>query len=240
MFASEIKEAEAASFASGPSLNTLVDNMSESDGVSYIYYNLGGAANNINNCGYITPKQKFMGLREPHKYGYKFDGWYLDEHFSKKADVLTYEKANGYVVYAKWVRTINNEYSVEHYNYRSNKKAHTLALKDCDYDFIDEIDIPGMPETKENDFLNNYIFSEAQCPQGICITDEYVLITSYSDDKGSLGELMVFDREDGEYLVTLGMDANSHLGGIALTGKMYGCAIPTTQLWSVSRMILSL
>ena len=109
MFASEIKEAEAASFASGPSLNTLVDNMSESDGVSYIYYNLGGAANNINNYGYITPKQKFMGLREPHNYGYKFDGWYLDEHFSKKADVLTYEKANGYVVYAKWVRTINNE-----------------------------------------------------------------------------------------------------------------------------------
>ena len=219
MFASEIKEAEAASFTSGPSLNTLVDNMSESDGVSYIYYNLGGAANNINNYGYITPKQKFMGLREPHKYGYKFDGWYLDEHFSKKADVLTYEKANGYVVYAKWVRTINNEYSVEHYNYRSNKKAHTLALNDCDYDFIDEIDIPGMPETKENDFLNNYIFSEAQCPQGICITDEYVLITSYSDDKGSLGELMVFDREDGEYLVTLGMDANSHLGGIAFDGE---------------------
>ena len=51
VFASEIKEAEAASFASGPSLNTLVDNMSESDGVSYIYYNLGGAANNINNYG---------------------------------------------------------------------------------------------------------------------------------------------------------------------------------------------
>ena len=83
MFASEIKEAEAASFASGPSLNTLVDNMSESDGVSYIYYNQGGAANNINNYGYITPKQKFMGLRVPLKYGYKFDGWFLDEHFSK-------------------------------------------------------------------------------------------------------------------------------------------------------------
>ena len=47
--------------------------------------------------------------------------------------------------------------------------------------------------THLNDFLNNYIFSEAQCPQGICITDEYVLITSYSDDKGSLGELMVFE-----------------------------------------------
>ena len=155
MFASEIKEAEAASFASGPSLNTLVDNMSESDGVSYIYYNLGGAANNINNCGYITPKQKFMGLREPHKYGYKFDGWYLDEHFSKKADVLTYEKANGYVVYAKWVRTINNEYSVEHYNYRSNKKAHTLALKDCDYDFIDESHLGGIAFDGENVWVCN-------------------------------------------------------------------------------------
>lgn len=46
-----------------------------------------------------------------------------------------------------------------------------------------------------------------------------MLITSYSDDKGSLGELMVFDREDGEYLVTLGMDANSHLGGIAFDGE---------------------
>ena len=241
VFASEIKEAETASFASGPSLNTLVDNMSESDGVSYIYYNLGGAANNINNYGYITPKQKFMGLREPHKYGYKFDGWYLDEHFSKKADVLTYEKANGYVVYAKWVRTINNEYSVEHYNYRSNKKAHTLALNDCDYDFIDEIDIPGMPETKENDFLNNYIFSEAQCPQGICITDEYVLITSYSDDKGSLGELMVFDREDGEYLVTLGMDANSHLGGIAFDGEnVWVCNSYDTTVERISYDFLSL
>lgn len=30
---------------------------------------------------------------------------------------------------------------------------------------------------------------------------------------------MVFDREDGEYLVTLGMDANSHLGGIAFDGE---------------------
>ena len=117
------------------------------------------------------------------------------------------------------------------------KNAHTLALKDCDYDFIDEIDIPGMPETKENDFLNNYIFSEAQCPQGICITDEYVLITSYSDDKGSLGELMVFDREDGEYLVNTWHGCKQSPGEeLPLTGKMYGCAIPTTQLWSASRM----
>ena len=105
VFASEIKEAEAASFASGPSLNTLVDNMSESDGVSYIYYNLGGAANNINNCGYITPKQKFMGLREPHKYGYKFDGWYLDADLKEKADP-TLSLTEDQTVYAKWKGTL--------------------------------------------------------------------------------------------------------------------------------------
>ena len=50
VFASEIKEAEAASFASGPSLNTLVDNMSESDGVSYINNNQDSNPNNIKNC----------------------------------------------------------------------------------------------------------------------------------------------------------------------------------------------
>ncbi|MFQ6822633.1 MAG: hypothetical protein ACLRTZ_04265 [Agathobacter sp.] len=33
-----------------------------------------------------------------------------------------------------------------------------------------------------------------------------------------MGELMVLDRETGEYMVTLGMDENSHLGGIAFDG----------------------
>lgn len=219
VFASEIKEADPASFASGPSIQTFYDQMSKKDGVSYIYYNLGGAANNVYNRSYISPEQKYIGLREPHKFGYKFDGWYLDKYYDTKADVLTYEKGKGYVVYAKWVRKVNNEYSVEHYSYRSGEKSDTLRLKDCDYGFIDEINIPGMPETKESDFLNNYIFSEAQCPQGICITSDYVLISSYSDDDGSLGELMVFDRKDGEYLVTLGMDSKSHLGGIAFDGE---------------------
>lgn len=215
----ELKGADGASFSSGFSIQSFFDEMSESDGVSYVYYDLGGASNNVNNYGYITPQQKYMGLREPHKFGYKFDGWYLDKHFTQKADVLTYEQGRGYVVYAKWVRTINNEYSVEHYSYRSTKHSDTVLLKDCDYDFIDEINIPGMPETKESDFINNYIFSESQCPQGICITPDYVLVTSYSNDEGALGELMVFDRKDGEYLVTLGMDAKSHLGGIAYDGE---------------------
>ena len=34
--------------------------------------------------------------------------------------------------------------------------------------------------------------------------------TSYASHENCLGELLVFDKETGELLVTLGMDANSH------------------------------
>lgn len=116
--------------------------------------------------------------------------------------------------------TIDNYYNVEHYPYVSDQHHdnETLLLKDCDYSFCEQIVIPGMPDTKETDFLNQYIFSESQCPQGICFTEEYVLITSYSEEEDCKGELMVIDRESGEYLVTLGMDEKSHLGGIAFDG----------------------
>lgn len=234
-YASELEEADSASFSSDLAIQKIYDHMSEDDGVTYIYYDLGGASNNINNVSYITSQQKYAGLREPYKFGYKFDGWYLDKHYSKKADIIYYTKNKGCVVYAKWIRTINNEYSVKHYEYTAKKDSGTIFLKDCDYDFIDEINIPGMPETKEQDFLNNYIFSESQCPQGICITDDYVLITSYSDTKNTLGELMVFDRKSGDYLVTLGMDSNSHLGGIAFDGQnVWVCNSYTNTLERIS------
>lgn len=116
---------------------------------------------------------------------------------------------------------IDNYASVKNYPYRSLDSKidrRTVLLKDLDFSFYEQIDIPGMPDTKEEDFLNQYIFSRAQCPQGICFTDEFVLITSYSSEDDCMGELIVMDRESGAYLVTLGMDANSHLGGIAFDG----------------------
>lgn len=116
---------------------------------------------------------------------------------------------------------IDNEYNVENYTYSTDHlvELNTIPLKDCTYGFCEDIDIPGMPKTREDDFLNHYIFSESQCPQGICFTDEFVLISSYSEEEECMGELMVFDRETGDYLVTMGMDAKSHLGGIAFDGK---------------------
>lgn len=116
---------------------------------------------------------------------------------------------------------VDNYASVMNYRYHSSDSKidrRTVRLKDLDFSFCDTIDIPGMPDTKEEDFLNQYIFSKAQCPQGVCFTDEFVLITSYSSEDDCMGELMVMDRESGAYLVTLGMDENSHLGGIAYDG----------------------
>lgn len=115
---------------------------------------------------------------------------------------------------------VDNVASVMDYDYHSDSSigGRTVLLKDLDFDFLDSINIPGMPDTREDDFLNRYIFSEAQCPQGICMTDEFVLITSYSSEDGCMGELMVFDRGSGSYLLTLGMDEDSHLGGVACDG----------------------
>jgi hypothetical protein len=64
---------------------------------------------------------------------------------------------------------------------------------------------------------NNY--RTAQCPQGIAITDDFVMITSYSVNKECLGQFTVFDRISGEYLITLEMDKHSHLGGIVCDGE---------------------
>lgn len=112
---------------------------------------------------------------------------------------------------------IDNIANVMNYPYQSTDRS-TVLLKDLDFSFQEEIDIPGMPQTRADDYLNRYIFSEAQCPQGICFTDEFVLITSYSSEDDCMGELMVMDKESGKYLVTLGMDEKSHLGGIAFDG----------------------
>lgn len=116
---------------------------------------------------------------------------------------------------------IDNVANVENYTYRTDvlSEMNTIALKELEYSFCDDIAIPGMPLTRKIDYLKNYIFSESQCPQGLCFTDDFVLITSYSEEDTCMGELMVFDKGTGEYLVTLGMDEKSHLGGIAFDGE---------------------
>jgi hypothetical protein len=105
------------------------------------------------------------------------------------------------------------------YVYRSTEGRKTKLLKNHDFSFWDAVEIPGMPSSKLDDLETKKIFSSSQCPQGICMTDEFLLLTSYSEGDEELGELFVFDRESGSYLVTLGMNPKSHLGGVTFDGQ---------------------
>lgn len=80
----------------------------------------------------------------------------------------------------------------------------------------------GMPSTREKDYVNNYINTADMCMQGLCFTPDYVIMTAYTEDKNEPGALMVFDRETGDYLVTLGMKKDSLLAASLLTEKIYG------------------
>jgi hypothetical protein len=138
-------------------------------------------------------------------------------------------------VYSKRSGTIDNIESVTSYIYRSTESKTTKLLKNHAYSFWDEVEIPGMPSSRMNDLETKKIFSSSQCPQGICLTDDFLLLTSYSEGADDLGELFVFDRESGSYLVTLGMNPKSHLGGVAFDGEnVWVCNSSTETIERIS------
>lgn len=94
---------------------------------------------------------------------------------------------------------IDNSYNVKNYPYNTS----FTPLNELNYSFLDSVEILDL----------NLV------PQGLCITDEYYLITAYRDKLKELGELLVFDRATGTYLLSLGLDSYSHLGGIAYDGE---------------------
>ena len=83
-------------------------------------------------------------------------------------------------------------------NYKNAKKY----LKNTNFYFLEHMDI----------------VEEEQYPQGICLTDEFLIVSSYAGKHGELGKLKIFDKKSGEYLLTLEMDEKSHLGGVAYDG----------------------
>ena len=98
---------------------------------------------------------------------------------------------------------INNITNISHY------------LKGKSYSFLDKVQI----------------IQEDEYPQGLCFTDEYLLLSSYSDVKGELSKIRIFDRVSGEFLISLGVDDKSHLGGIAYDG---------TYIWMCNSSKMSL
>lgn len=187
----------------------------------HLVYALNGGINSNYNPDTLTGEELPVTLDVPVREGYNFAGWYTDSSYNHKITEINSENAQNMVLFAKWTKAIDNHYNVEMYSYQSASviNRNHKELKDCNYGFLDDVIIPGMPSTREKDYLDNVISSEAQCMQGLCFTPEFILMTSYAEESDNLGSLMVFDRESGEYLVTLGMKEESHLGGIAYDGE---------------------
>lgn len=203
--------------------NSIIDPfLGESDATSiHLVYALNGGINSNYNPEVISRTELPFTLDVPVRAGYNFAGWYTDSNYTNKITEINEYNAANMVLFAKWTKSIDNYYNVEMYSYQSASSIsrNHRELKDCSYDFLDNVEIPGMPSTREQDYLDNVIASDAQCMQGLCFTPEFILMTSYSEGDEELGSLMVFDRESGEYLVTIGMREDSHLGGIAYDGE---------------------
>ena len=133
------------------------------------------------------------------------------------------ELSSGYSVVRSYMAKIDNYANVLNYKYESkesNKLGETLThLKNVKFSFLDNVDLAASPKTLQRVTDTEVALSEEKYPQGLCMTEEFVFVTSYTEQKEAFGECMVFDRVTGEHLVTLGMDKNSHLGGIAYDGK---------------------
>ncbi len=185
----------------------------------HLAYALNGGTGNKN--PFIIAKEDLpYTLSIPEREGYNFAGWYTDRACTDKITRIDQSIAKNMVLFAKWTKEIDNYYNVEMYTYRSGaiEGRNHKELRDCQYDFLDDLVIPGMPSTRERDYLDAMISSDAQCMQGLCFTPDYILMTAYAEEAQSSGSLMVFDRSSGEYLVTLRMREDSHLGGIAFDG----------------------
>lgn len=191
-------------------------------GAFAVQYWLNGGKNAKGNPLEYSQEDLPIVLDIPTKEGYNFAGWYTDSGFSKKIGRIDEGEARNHKLYAKWTKCIDSSQNLQTYSYHigATQDATTKKAKNCSYGFLENVKIPGMPSTREEDRKDNRIADTSQCPQGICFANEYLLISSYSGGADrTLGCIHVFDRESGEYLATLGMKERSHLGGLAFDGE---------------------
>lgn len=224
--------------------NFAVQSYAHQDEASYqITYHLGGGKNSRINRNVLYESELPYTLEVPAKEGYNFAGWYTDKNYRHKITRITKKNKKDITLYAKWTEPIDNYMNVEMYSYHTNNLLYLnqKELRQCSYNFVDDIEIPGMPSTRERDYIDNYINSSSLCMQGLCFTPDYILMTAYSEEKNVPGALMVFDRQSGEYLVTLGMNKESHLGGIAFDGEnLWVCHSNSTTLERISYQYIQL
>ena len=153
-----------------------------------INYKLGRGDNSLLNYKKIKRSQCPYELKPATCNNYKFEGWYSDLDFTHKVDIINKEMPDNMTLYAKWTFEIDNEKNIQNFPYKSSifDDSSKEWLKYCDYSLL-PIKIPGMPDTRKYDYKNNYIDSKFQIPQGICITNDYILVTAYSGEKNKMG-----------------------------------------------------
>lgn len=126
--------------------------------------------------------------------------------------------SSGYSVIKGNMVKIDNYSNIINYEYKLNKRKKVskkeLTLLDKKFGIVNEIDIFA----QANDESERIRYFE-EYPQGLCITNDFVFISSYSEVRGQMGKIKVFDKDNGELLLTLGMDENSHLGGLTYDGR---------------------
>lgn len=186
-----------------------------------IQYELNGGVNSFKNPSSYRAADLPLQLDVPTRTGYNFAGWHTDSHFQNKITAIGEGQVGNLVLYARWTKKIDDAKNIDLYSYHMDSKIRRgfRTLKECNYQVLDGVSIPGMPSTREEDIRQNRILDENQCPQGLCITKDFILVTAYSVSLDALGALYLFDRDSGEYLATIGMKKNSHLGGVAYDGR---------------------
>lgn len=83
--------------------------------------------------------------------------------------------------------------------------------------------------SKYNEFFNNLQSSfiipgleTRMCPQGLCETEDYILITAYDLIQKNNSCIYVIDKDSGKHLKTLWIgDNTTHVGGITYDGSKY-------------------
>lgn len=199
-------------------------NVNSSIRVYDIVYNLNMGENHFLNPSVYYEQLLPLQLMPPVREGYNFAGWYSDSRYKHPVSEITDCSGGNRVLFAKWTKQISSSNNIQLYSYasRSLTGAPEKKLSNMNYRILEHIDIPGMLGTRFYDFIDKKIFSVDQCPQGLCVSEDFIMITSYSTGSSASGCLYVFDRVSGSYLVTLSMREGSHLGGITYDG---------TSLW---------
>lgn len=198
------------------------NNVNSSIPVYDIIYNLNLGENHYLNPSVYYEQLLPLQLMPPRREGYNFAGWYTDSSYKHPLTEIEDCSEGNLILFAKWTKKISGSRNIQLYSYGAGSltRSPEKKLANMNYRIMEDLNIPGMPDTRFEDYITNKLFSVDQCPQGLCVTEELILVTSYSTGSGeNYGCLYVFNRETGEYLMTLSMKQGSHLGGICYDGK---------------------